>query len=125
MNILLDSHTLLWSLHAPERIRPAAMAAITESRRAVYFSAASAWELELKAAKGKLVLPQGWLGAADATGFLEIPVSAAVARASARLPSHHWDPFDRMLIAQALEHGLQLATRDVVLADYGVSILEV
>ena len=125
MSLLLDSHALLWALHAPGRMRPAAVAAIRDPRRAVYFSAASAWELELKAVKGKLVLPRDWLRAAEATGFLQIPVTAAVAQASARLPWHHADPFDRVLIAQAMEHGLEVATRDAVIGSYGVPVLEV
>lgn len=125
MNLLLDSHALLWALHAPARMRPEAVAAIRDSRRAVYFSAVSAWELELKAAKGKLVLPPDWLGVADATGFLQIPVTATVAQASARLPWLHNDPFDRIIIAQALERGLHIATRDPAFREYGVPLLEV
>lgn len=125
MNLLLDSHALLWALHAPGRLRPEAVAAIRDARRAVYFSAASAWELELKAAKGKLVLPQDWLRVAESTGFLQIPVTAAVAQASARLPWHHADPFDRVLVAQAMELGLHVATRDAVFGSYGVPVLEV
>jgi PIN domain nuclease of toxin-antitoxin system len=125
VNLLLDSHALLWALHDPARMRPAAVAAISDSRRAVYFSAASAWELEIKASRGKLVLPADWLRAAEATGFLQIPMTAAVAQASARLPWHHSDPFDRMLIAQAMEHGLQLATRDAVINAYDVPVMEV
>ena len=111
MNLLLDSHALIWALHDPERMRREAVEAIRDPRRAVFFSAASAWELELKAAKGKLALPDGWLGAAERTGFLQLPVTAAQAQASARLPWHHADPFDRMLVAQAQEHGLTIATR--------------
>lgn len=125
MNVLLDSHALLWALHVPGRMRPEAVAAIQDSRRAVYFSAASAWELELKAAKGKLALPQHWLEVAESTGFLQIAVTAAVTRASARLPWHHSDPFDRLLVAQAMEHGLHLATRDRAFGPYGVPLLEV
>lgn len=125
MNLLLDSHALLWALHDPGRMRPAAVAAISDSRRAVYFSAASAWELEIKASKGKLRLPNDWLQSAESTGFLQIPVTATVAQASARLPWLHADPFDRVLIAQAMEHGLQIATRDAVINSYGVPVLEV
>jgi PIN domain nuclease of toxin-antitoxin system len=99
--------------------------AIQDRRRAVYFSAASAWELEIRAAKGKLLLPADWLSAAEETGFLQIPVTALVARASARLPWHHADPLDRVLVAQATEHGLQIATRDAVFASCGVPLLEV
>lgn len=125
MNLLLDSHALLWALHDPARLRPEAAAMIQDPRRAVFFSAAGAWELELKAAKGKLVLPDDWISAAEATGFLQLPVTAAQARASARLPWHHTDPFDRVLVAQAREHGLTIATRDPSIPPYGVPVVEV
>jgi len=125
VNLLLDSHTLLWALHAPARLTPAARAAVSDSRRAVYYSAASAWELEIKAAKGKLILPDDWLSVADTTGFLHLPVTASEARLSARLPWHHGDPFDRILVAQAISHGLHLATRDPLIAAYDVPVLAV
>ena len=125
MNLLLDSHTLIWALHDPRRLRPEASVAIRDPRRAVFFSAASAWELELKAAKGKLALPDGWLAAAERTGFIQLPVTAAVAQASARLPWHHTDPFDRVLVAQAQEHGLAIATRDRLIVPYDVQVLQV
>jgi len=125
VNLLLDSHALLWALHDPARMRPEAVDAIRDPGRAVFFSAASAWELELKAAKGKLALPDGWLVAAADTGFLHLPVTAAEAQASARLPWHHSDPFDRVLVAQAQAHGLMIATRDPLIAPYGVPVLDV
>jgi PIN domain nuclease of toxin-antitoxin system len=123
MNILLDSHALLWALHAPDRLEKRAAAEISDSRQGVYFSAASVWELEIKAAKGKLTLPDGWIDAAEETGFLPLPITAADARASARLPWHHNDPFDRVLVAQAIEHGLRLATRDAWIEAYDVPVL--
>jgi PIN domain nuclease of toxin-antitoxin system len=125
VNLLLDSHALLWALHAPDRMRAPAVADIRDARHAVYFSAASAWELEIKASKGKLTLPPDWLGAAESTGFLQIPVSAAVAQASAKLPWHHTDPFDRLLVAQAMDQGLRIATRYAVFKAYNVAVLEV
>lgn len=124
MNLLLDSHALLWALHDPDRLRPRAVEQIRDPRRAVFFSAASAWELEIKAAKGKLTLPKGWLDAAVETGFLELGVSAADAARSARLAWHHSDPFDRVLVAQAMEHNLAIVTRDSLMLPYGVSIVE-
>lgn len=121
MNLLLDSHALLWALHDPARLTPMARTAISDARRAVYFSAASVWELEIKAAKGKLTLPDEWLAAAMETGFTELPVTADDARRSARLPWHHSDPFDRMVIAQAQGRGLQVATRDPLMGAYDVA----
>ncbi len=125
MNLLLDSHALLWALHDPARLRPEAAAAIRQPENSVYFSAASAWELELKAAAGRLELPTDWLRAADATGFLEIPITATIARRSAHLPWHHRDPFDRVLVAHALDRGLRIATRDPMISMYGVPVLDV
>jgi PIN domain nuclease of toxin-antitoxin system len=125
MNILLDSHALLWALHDPQRLTLEARAAIVDTRHVVYFSAASVWELELKAAKGKLTLPPLWLDAAETTGFIELPVTARDAAASAVLPWHHSDPFDRVLIAQAAARGLRLASRDPLIAAYDVQTLVV
>jgi len=123
MNILLDSHALLWALHDPQRLTLEARAAIADTRHVVYFSAASVWELELKAAKGKLTLPSHWLDAAETTGFVELPVTARDAAASAALPWHHSDPFDRVLIAQAAARGLRLASRDPLITAYDVQTL--
>lgn len=123
MNLLLDSHALLWALHDPGKLRPEAAAAIRDPGRAVFFSAASVWELELKAALGKLELPAAWLEEVARTGFLELPVTAAEARVSAHLPWHHKDPFDRLLVSQSLSHGLQVATRGPAIPAYGVPVL--
>lgn len=125
MNLLLDSHALLWALAAPQTLSPASRSAIANPRNAVYFSSASVWELELKASKGKLTLPQDWFAAALETGFVEVTVTSGDAVAAARLPWHHQDPFDRMLVAQARARSLQLATRDRILAAYDVPLLEV
>jgi PIN domain nuclease of toxin-antitoxin system len=82
-------------------------------------------ELELKTAKGKLTLPDNWLAAAEQIGFVELPVSASDVRMGAHLPWHHSNPFGRLLVAQAISHGLHLATRDPVFAAYEVSVLAV
>lgn len=124
MSFLLDSHALLWALHAPGKLRPQALAVIRDRRHAVFFSAASAWELEMKASRGKLSLPQDWLVAADEAGFLHLPITAADGVASARLPWHHADPFDRVLVAQAQAHGLTMVTRDRLIAPYDVKLIE-
>jgi PIN domain nuclease of toxin-antitoxin system len=102
-----------------------AVRTIRDPARAVFFSAASIWELELKAAAGKLELPEDWIDVARASGLIELPVSASHARASARLPLHHRDPFDRVLVAQALDHGLRVATRDAVFGRYDAPLLAV
>lgn len=125
MNLLLDAHALLWALHDPGKLRAEAVEEIQDPGRAVFYSAASVWELELKAAVGKLDLPEDWLSAAEKSGFLELAVKAAEASDSARLPWHHRDPFDRVVVAQALKHGLRIATRDPAIPKYGVPVLVV
>jgi PIN domain nuclease of toxin-antitoxin system len=125
VNLLPDSHALLWAMHDPDRSTASARTIISDQRRVVYVSAASVWELELKAAKGKLALPNDWLAAAERVGLVELPVGATDAQLSAMLPWHHQDPFDRVLIAQAQRRGLQLASRDPVMAAYEVSLLVV
>lgn len=125
MNLLLDSHTLLWWLHAPERLQTKTFQLIEGAGNTVFYSAASVWELELKAAAGKLFLPVDWLEGIRQSEFQELPVRSVEAKRSAHLPRHHRDPFDRLLIAQALEHGLHIATRDRIIEAYGVPVLYV
>ncbi|CAN5445221.1 type II toxin-antitoxin system VapC family toxin [soil metagenome] len=125
MNLLLDSHALLWALIEPGKMTAEAVAEIQSPANAVFFSAASVWELELKCARGKLRLPADWLSAARKTGFTELVADADSAAASARLPWHHTDPFDRLLIAQALDKKFTFATRDAAALLYAVPILKV
>jgi len=125
MDILLDTHALWWALTAPEQLAPEAAAALRDPRNVVSFSPASVWELEIKAARGKLVLPDHWTDALAPSGFLELPIRTAQVVEAARLPAHHHDPFDRLLIAQARLGHLCLATRDAVFRQYDVVLLPV
>lgn len=124
MDLLLDSHALLWALASPEKLSRQAAAEIRHPGRAVFYSPASVWELEIKVARGKLVLPADWTDALARAGFLELAIGTAHAVAAARLPWHHQDPFDRMLIAQAQTQGLRFVSRDHFAAAYGVPLLE-
>jgi PIN domain nuclease of toxin-antitoxin system len=125
VTLLLDSHALLWALHAPGKLRPAARAAIEAPENEVFYSAGAVWEIELKVVKGKLLVPAGWVEAATTAGFRELPVSGADAAASARLPWHHNDPFDRLFIAQAATRRWKLASRDTHAPLYEVELLPV
>ncbi|MBU3665267.1 MAG: type II toxin-antitoxin system VapC family toxin [Chthoniobacterales bacterium] len=124
MRILLDSHALLWALIAPDKLSAAAAREIRSAANNVWFSPASVWELEIKRAQGKLELPDNWLEAVERARFVELPIRGSHGMLAGRLPWHHRDPFDRMLIAQALVEDLRLATRDRLAASYGVKVLE-
>ncbi len=123
MRLLLDSHVLLWALVEPARLAGPAATEIASPANAVFVSTASVWELEIKRACGKLVLPDDWLGALDEAGFVDLPIKRHHGMTAARLPWHHRDPFDRLLIAQAMTEGLRFVTADRFAAAYGVPVL--
>jgi len=95
-----------------------------DSTNEVFFSPASIWELGLKVAKGKLRLPLDIASVLESDGIVELPISAAHATRTLALPPLHFDPFDRMLIAQTLVEGLVLATRDQAIHRYDVPVIE-
>lgn len=121
--LLADTHALLWWLADDPRLSARARDMIGEGEVPVHFSAASVWEAEIKAASGKLVVPENLLEALEADGFLELAITARHARDAARLPPLHRDPFDRMIAAQAHVEGLVVLTRDPQIAEYGVPVL--
>lgn len=118
MRLLLDTHVFLWCVKDDRRLRKAAremLAGATE----VYVSSASIWEAAIKAKLGKLDANVDELVAAIAdSGFRELPITARHAAAIGRLPDVHSDPFDRMLIAQAISEPLRFLTADDVLGQY-------
>ncbi len=123
MRLLLDSHVYLWWLADDARLSERARRAIADSRSIVHVSAATVWELAIKAALGRL--DTGGADLADeiaANGFVELPITARHAAQSGGLPRHHDDPFDRMLIAQAQSEELVLVTRDPAFGVYEVAI---
>ncbi len=124
MRILADSHVLLWWLDEPTRLTIPARAAIADPANAVYFSAASIWEIGLKVGKGKLRIDGDVVAELQSDGFEPLPITMAHAARSLTLPDTHGDPFDRMLIAQTLADGLVLATRDRLILQYDVPVLE-
>lgn len=121
--LLLDSHIALWLVAASTRLSAVASSAINEPTNKVHVSVATIWELEAKATLGKLPLPVGMWQRLDDLGVAFMPIGRDHAHVAPRLPLHHRDPFDRMLVAQALVEGLTLVTVDQALAAYGVSIL--
>ena len=125
MNILLDTHTLLWALtdeaKLSERVRKLLPNADT------WFSVASLWEILIKARIGKMPLPQPTgpfiMSKLRDNGVRVLPVTADHVLRIESLPGHHRDPFDRMLIAQSLEEKLPLVSSDTVFERYGVQLI--
>jgi PIN domain nuclease of toxin-antitoxin system len=118
MRLLLDTHVLIW-WDEGARLSRGAGAAIREADQ-VYVSAATGWEVAIKTALGRLKTSRTVTEAILETGFEELPVRLRHAQALARLEAHHRDPFDRMLVAQALVEGLTIVTRDRAFAAYRV-----
>ena len=113
--VLLDTHTLLWLVSAPEQVSAAAREQIADSRREVMVSAVSAWEIAIKTRLGRLngePLLSAWPDILSAMAVTELAIDAADAILAGRLAWNHRDPFDRMLVAQAVRRGLTIATRD-------------
>ena len=116
--LLLDTHLLLWAVSAPQKLSLATRKRIDACE--VFVSAASIWEVSIKAALGKLDAdPAALLAEIEPAGFRLLPVTGEHAAAVARLPPIHNDPFDRMLVAQAKTEPLLLLTNDAALAGYG------
>ncbi len=121
MRILLDTHILLWALVEPAKLPIKARALLEDDANEVWFSAASIWEITIKAQAGRVdfpVSPDEIAAAAEETGFAELPVCARHAAAVCTLPLHHRDPFDRLLIAQAITEPARLLTVDAALGRY-------
>jgi PIN domain nuclease of toxin-antitoxin system len=118
MRLLLDTHVLLWALTASPRLKPEVIK-LLEAADEVMVSAASIWEIAIKVRLGKLAVDVVELAAAAAeSGFVELPVTGAHAACVAQLPLLHHDPFDRLLVAQAMIEPLRLLTADAALVPY-------
>jgi len=118
MRLLLDTHVFLWSVVDSPNLGEQGRQLIMDAE-AVMISAASIWEIAIKARLGKIRGPVAEaVQAIDESGFVELPVRAAHAARVADLPLHHHDPFDRLLLAQAMTEPLVLLTADSTLAQY-------
>jgi PIN domain nuclease of toxin-antitoxin system len=123
VKLLLDTHALIWALSNKEALRGEALAAMEDTANDVVVSAVSVWEIETARRRGRIRMPDDLLGALSRGRFEPLAITLRHAWAAGRLPLHHRDPFDRMLVAQAQLEGLTLVTRDRKLARYRVGIL--
>ena len=121
MRLLLDTHVLLWALGNPAKLPAAARLVILDPANEVLFSAASIWEIAIKLELGRAdfaASPEEIARAAVESGIEELPVRAQHAALTAQLPRHHRDPFDRLLVAQAMAEPARLLTVDEALRPY-------
>jgi PIN domain nuclease of toxin-antitoxin system len=123
VRLLLDSHVLLWWLADPPRLHRAAHDAIADASNEIAVSAVTPWELEIKRSAGRLRAPDDLVPRLKASRFQALPITIEHGVAAGRLPLHHRDPFDRMLIAQAQLEGLTIVTRDPRFAPYSVATM--
>mgnify|MGYP001808335317 CR=1 FL=1 len=120
MRFLLDTHVLIWAISDPDRLGRV-RDEIASSRNAVFFSAASIWEIAIKAALRRSdfeIDPHEVIDEASLLGFVELAITAKVAATVRDLPGIHHDPFDRLLVAQAVAEPVVLLTADSKLAGY-------
>ena len=120
--LLLDTHVFLWWKLDDPRLKQSVVSAIAGAD-VVFVSAASAWEVAIKASIGKLSLDVDFAAGVDASGFERLPIGFEHATEVRHLPHHHNDPFDRLLIAQARVERLTLVTHDDHLRPYEVELL--
>ena len=131
-NYLLDSNAFFWAKRFPNRLKREALAEIQKAENQFFVSAAAVWELAIKAAKGKLeefarMMDEGPDALQDGLAqsrFTLLPIQLNHISVMYRLPRHHRDPFDRLMIAQAISEGLTIVTSDSVFARYnGLHVL--
>jgi PIN domain nuclease of toxin-antitoxin system len=122
--MLIDAHTLLWAVDDPSKLSPPALTALQDPANDLFVSAGTIWELAIKVGLGKLTLSRPyrpWIEQALADlGAIMLPISVPHADVQATLPHHHRDPFDRLLIAQALVEAMAIVGVDGQFDSYGV-----
>ena len=127
MRLLLDSNVLLWSLSERKRIAPRVRRMLEDGQNELFVSRASVWELSIKVAKGKLAMPgssvRSLLEQIARTGMTVLPIEDAHILRTETLPHHHRDPFDRILVAQALEEGLTILSCDSEIPKYDAPVI--
>ena len=125
MNLLLDTHILLWWLDDNALLSVNARQAIADTDNLIILSAAVIWEIRIKQAIGKLKIAPNFYDVVKEQGFEMLAITSEHAYAVGDLPKHHRDPFDRILIAQALLEGFTLVTQDAIFNKYAIPLLAI
>jgi PIN domain nuclease of toxin-antitoxin system len=120
MKLLLDTHILIWWLSQDRRLSQLETDIITNPDNLIFVSAATAWEIAVKKMIGKLEAPDDLPAALAANNFLELPITIDHSQKLYQLPLHHHDPFDRIMVAQAISEDLIFMTRDAKIALYEI-----
>ena len=123
MNLLLDTHTLIWVFDGSSKLSEEARVAIEDGRNLVYVSAVTAWEIAIKKSIGKLRLNGDYLNGLKQYRFIPLNITTEHSLEVEFLPKYHKDPFDRMLIAQAIYENLTIITRDSEIVKYPVKTI--
>lgn len=128
MNLLLDTHVALWAITDSPKLPERARDLIQAPKTTVWVSAASIWEIAIKCGMGRGDMPVSGQDAVryfQESGYRFLPIDVEHALAAESLPAHHQDPFDRILVAQALVEPMRLMTHDPLVARYSDTIIEV
>jgi PIN domain nuclease of toxin-antitoxin system len=123
MKLLLDTHILIWWLSQEQRLSQPEIDLISDSDNFIFVSAATAWEIAVKKMIGKLESPDDLPAALAINNFLELPITIEHSQKVYQLPLHHNDPFDRIMVAQAMSEDLTFMTRDAKIALYDIKII--
>ena len=127
MRLLIDSHALIWYVDQHQQLSPASHAAISDPSNDLLLSAGSIWEIAIKIGLGKLILTQPYLPwmsqALTDLGITVLPITVEYADAQASLPKHHSDPFDRLIVAQAIVERVSIVSADPRMDAYGITRL--
>jgi PIN domain nuclease of toxin-antitoxin system len=124
MKFLLDTHSLLWTVFEPDKLSTEAQEIIVDQQNIICVSLISLWEISIKQNIGRLDIPKEFFEVVITGGFEMLPLSIAQIEQYQKLPLHHRDPFDRMLIVQAKEQKLILITRDSEISKYDIKLLK-
>ena len=123
MKLLLDTHVMLWAISDPGRLSVQARSAIASEENEVFVSVVSPWEIAIKKSRNRIETPDDLDRGLESSRFKLLPVLLRHTRAIESMPHHHRDPFDRMLVAQAIVDGMILVTADRKLTRYAAALL--